>query len=223
VARTDIIFFDAGGTLIYPEPPVGEAYSAAAARHGIRAEPAVLEAGFGRAFAARKLDALPQDRAWWREIVRETMAPHGEADDFEALFTELYEHFASGAAWRIEGDAPATIRALRDRGYRTGVVSNWDDRLPDVLADLGLAPLLDPQVVSCFVGAEKPDPRVFHAALEAAEVVPERALMVGDDREADVLGARAVGMSALHYVAGAEPEADRIGRLADLLDLYPPR
>lgn len=218
--RVDIIFLDAGGTIIYPDPPIGEAYAAFAKGHGIDADPARLDAGFRRAFAARKLDGSPQGRDWWRETVRETFRPYGEGNDFEGLFTELYDHFASGAAWRPFDDAAETIETLRGRGYRTGLLSNWDDRLPDVLADLGLVPGLDPLVISWQVGAEKPDPRIFAAALTAADVAPARAVMVGDDFEADVLGARAAGMRAVHFVPGAEATDGRIGRLTDLLELY---
>jgi putative hydrolase of the HAD superfamily len=49
------------------------------------------------------------------------------------------------------------------------------------------------------VGVKKPHPEIFSAALQTAQVKPESALMIGDDLEADVLGALNVGMSAIHF------------------------
>ncbi|MCO5725213.1 YjjG family noncanonical pyrimidine nucleotidase [Robiginitalea marina] len=48
-------------------------------------------------------------------------------------------------------------------------------------------------------GAKKPDPRIFRVALEAAGIDPQQGVMIGDSTEADILGARAVGLQALHY------------------------
>ncbi|MEK9751231.1 MAG: YjjG family noncanonical pyrimidine nucleotidase [Flavobacteriaceae bacterium] len=60
------------------------------------------------------------------------------------------------------------------------------------------------QFFSCVINAEevgvkKPDPEIFNAALKRAEVLPEQALMIGDDLEADVYGALNAGWSALHF------------------------
>lgn len=48
-------------------------------------------------------------------------------------------------------------------------------------------------------GAKKPDPRIFRVALEAAGIDPQQGVMIGDSTEADILGARAVGLQALHF------------------------
>lgn len=47
------------------------------------------------------------------------------------------------------------------------------------------------------VGAAKPDPALFHAAMAHAGVEPGQTLHVGDDPELDVMAARQVGMQAL--------------------------
>ncbi|MCB0375881.1 MAG: YjjG family noncanonical pyrimidine nucleotidase [Sinomicrobium sp.] len=48
------------------------------------------------------------------------------------------------------------------------------------------------------VGVKKPDPRIFEHALEKASVHPRKAVMIGDSLEADILGARNVGMETIH-------------------------
>ncbi|WP_425297607.1 sugar nucleotide-binding protein [Nocardia asiatica] len=58
--------------------------------------------------------------------------------------------------------------------------------------------LIDGVVVSVPVGARKPNPGVFRAALGLADAEPDRPAVAGDNWTADVLGALAEGMSALH-------------------------
>jgi len=78
------------------------------------------------------------------------------------------------------------------------VVSNWDHRLPDLLAELGIGRFFGSIAYSAKAGAEKPDRRIFLRALEELGVEPVAALHVGDGRLEDVEGAVAVGMKALH-------------------------
>jgi HAD superfamily hydrolase (TIGR01549 family) len=96
----------------------------------------------------------------------------------------------------LPGAAPA-LGELRARGLRVVVVSNWDCSLPEVLAGIGLSKAVDAVVTSAVVGAAKPDPRIFRAALAAAGCDAGQALHVGDSLELDVAGARAVGIRAL--------------------------
>jgi putative hydrolase of the HAD superfamily len=102
-------------------------------------------------------------------------------------------------AIRFEADpaAKAVLSELRARGLRTVAVSNWDVSLPEALASVGLAELLDGIVSSAAVGAAKPDPRPFLYALELARARPEEAVHVGDSEREDGDGARAAGIRSL--------------------------
>lgn len=86
------------------------------------------------------------------------------------------------------------LRGLRERGIATGLVSNWDTSCRSVLEQTGLAPYLDPIVVSSEVGVEKPDRRIFEKALELSGDSPEHCLYVGDNYYDDGVGASQVGM-----------------------------
>jgi putative hydrolase of the HAD superfamily len=106
------------------------------------------------------------------------------------------------------------------------VVSNWDERLPPLLAELGLGDYLDAVVYSAAVGTEKPDPRIFLETLAQLGVEPSEGLHVGDSLREDVEGALAAGMEALHLVrSGApsvvqpDPSGGSRGDLADLSSL----
>jgi putative hydrolase of the HAD superfamily len=117
-------------------------------------------------------------------------------------------------------DAPPALRELRGRGLSLVVASNWDCSLRDVLAGAGLAPLLDGVVTSAEVGARKPDPALFGAALQVARSDPAGAVHVGDSLPNDVQGARAAGIRAVLMDRDGGAQAPRgvqtIARLGDL-------
>ena len=83
--------------------------------------------------------------------------------------------------------------ALRRRGLALAVVSNWDVGLAEHLGRVGIGALVDTVVTSAEAGAAKPDPAVFHLALERLRVAADRTLHVGDS-DSDEEGARAAGL-----------------------------
>jgi putative hydrolase of the HAD superfamily len=140
------------------------------------------------------------ERAWWRGVVRATfLAADGTArfPDFDAFFAELFDHFARPASWRPRPGCREALAALRARGLATGVVSNFDHRLPGILAGLGLAAHLGCVVLPGEAGAAKPDPAIFARALACLGVRAEGAVFVGDREDEDLAGARAAGMRAI--------------------------
>ena len=203
------VTLDAGGTLIVVAEPVGATYARVAARHGIVVQPGEVERRFRSAFAAAPplafAGASPtrlgdHERAWWYTIVREALGREVAGAPLDATFDELFAHYASGG--------PGVLAALRERGLRLAVVSNFDARLGPLLADLGLAPLVDAVVHSSRAGSAKPDPGIFRDALARLDVAPGDALHVGDEPVEDVSGARSAGMRAVLI--------DRAGRVPAL-------
>lgn len=205
------VTFDVTHTLIHC-PRLGEIYAEVLNRHGV---------GVSAAEAGRLVRLVWQELAcaadpsrdrftshpegptgWWRRFL-ERLCEHLEAPPpsrFAAA--ELFARFARADAWEVYPEVPETLNALRRQGLRLGVVSNWDTRLPDVLEGLGLAPFFDALVYSSAVGAEKPDRRIFEAALRSLGVRSGEALHVGDGRLEDVEGAQAMGMHAIHLTRG---------------------
>jgi putative hydrolase of the HAD superfamily len=88
------------------------------------------------------------------------------------------------------------------------VVSNFDQRLRAILADLGLAAQLDLIWLPSDAGVAKPDPAIFTSALSALGLAADRALFLGNDAERDLAGARAAGLRAVD-----------VASLANLADL----
>jgi len=110
------------------------------------------------------------------------------------------------AIWRAQEVEPieipgatACVAGARGAGARIGVVSNiWAPYESGFRrACPAIVPLVDSWHLSYRVGAAKPDPALFRAALSTAAVPAARAVMVGDSLEKDVRPALALGMTAV--------------------------
>ncbi len=112
----------------------------------------------------------------------------------------------------VQPDVKPTLQHLRAQGLKLGIVSNtsWPAAAHDSdLEHFGLIDLLPCRIYSCDFGWEKPDPRIFHAALECIGLRPEETAFVGDFLRYDVAGAHAVGMKAIWRRIPTRPtEAD---------------
>jgi len=226
--RFNVVFFDVGGTLIAPSPSLPEIYSRVLVPLGI--DCAVAE--FRRASVATwaEMDALVGkgrdryshfpggERDYWRHYVRRVLERVSDGKGAEEAASALHAAFSDPSAWAVFPDAQRVLPRLRDGGYRLGVISNWDSRLRPLLSKLGIAASFETMIVSCEVGAEKPDPVIFERALAALKVRPSEAFHVGDDFASDYQGARAVGLGAALLVRKGEfPAGARgIARLDEL-------
>ena len=195
------VLLDALGTLVGLEPPWQRLVDALHERHGIDVS------------TAEATRALRAEMAHYREHC----ASAGDAATLAALRRSCADVLASelgGTVAQLDRDelvavlldalrfapyseVPAALAALRDRGARLIVVSNWDISLHEVLEQTGLRPLLDAVITSAEVGAAKPAPAIFAAALAAADADADAALHVGDSLREDIEGASAAGIEAV--------------------------
>jgi len=129
----------------------------------------------------------------------------------------------------LEEDTIRVLQILRERGYKTGVISNFSvpEFVHKILAIYGLRDLLDVIVVSAEINKRKPSPEIFRFALNRLGVSASEAIFVGDTPDTDVRGARNVGMrTALierrdtSISSGDKPDFT-IKRLSELLNILP--
>ena len=69
------------------------------------------------------------------------------------------------------------------------------------------------------VGVKKPDPKIFKYALTDSRSKPKESLMVGDNYEADVLGAKKLRINTLHFVAHGEEIHNKNETIFKLIEL----
>jgi len=186
---TRALLIDALGTMVELEPPwvhlaaaLGTEPDEALVR-AVRAEMAYYKE---HAHEGRDAESLADLRARCAAVLSDAL---GRDVPVEAMMDAI--------RFRAYDDAAPALRAVRAGGVRTICVSNWDISLTGVLAECGLAELLDGVVTSAEAGARKPDPAIFARALELAGCAPSEALHVGDTPAEDVAGARAAGIQAL--------------------------
>jgi len=152
-------------------------------------------------------------RAWSptyrREAWRLALAEQGVADG--ALAQELGERFARERRERHEtfDDAVPALDALA-ADHALALVTNGASCLQrEKLAASGLVERFEVVVVSAEVGAAKPDPASFRAALAQLDCEPGQATMVGDSLRKDVRGALSAGLGAVWLNRSGRPAPDR--------------
>jgi FMN phosphatase YigB (HAD superfamily) len=95
------------------------------------------------------------------------------------------------------------LRRFKAQGHALGLVADSRPDTPiNVLQQHGLLELFDTLTISEVVGASKPDPEIFLAALEELGI-PERdygrVVMVGNNLERDIVGANRLGLISVYF------------------------
>ena len=93
---------------------------------------------------------------------------------------------------------------LRERGCKTGVISDCSDEIPVIWPETPLASLIDAAVFSCSVGFRKPEPRIYELAAERLQVPLAQCLYVGDGGSMELSGALKVGMHPVLFRLDAD-------------------
>jgi len=195
------LFFDAGNTLLRIN------YGAIAAelgRHGIHRDPDEVARAEYRARVrldphlapGRSTESQSAGGYYFRYLLEELEIADPETGRALAEWRKSYNR-PVGLWNQADAEAERVLERLRALGLTAGVISNSNGSVRGILEELGLARHLDFILDSAVVGVEKPDPRIFRMALDAAQVGPAEAVYIGDFYSVDVLGARGAGLRAI--------------------------
>jgi len=196
------VFFDAGNTLVFSDPqrtlaPLRERGLHPTQEQLYAAERAAkLRQDEARAHH-RSVDAQFWD-AYYGHLLREL-----DISD-AALQAALVAQTRTSLNWRtIQPGTGDALRRLQSR-FQLGIISNADGHIRELFETLALADCFAAFADSGLLGYEKPDPRIFRAALDSLGVAAQESCYVGDIYSIDYAGARAAGMHAvLMDLAGA--------------------
>lgn len=202
-----VIFFDAVGTLIHPEPSAPAVYAAIGRRFGSRLEEAEIAPRFRAAFRRQEeadcanglRTSEEREFARWRTIVGEVL---DDVSDAEACFQALYAHFARSDAWRFVPETEEVLTTLAARGHVLGIASNFDQRLRGIVAQMSPLRPVRHLVISSEIGWRKSAREFFAEMCRQAGSPPEHVLYVGDDPINDYAGGQAAGL----YVLIVDPD-----------------
>jgi 2-haloalkanoic acid dehalogenase type II len=215
------VLFDLGNTLIHFDGDWPDVFARAdqALLAELQAAGVRVDAGhFLAEFRARLNDYYAQRESEFIEhttgyVLQALLTEWGSPPLPEAaLRRALGEMYAvSQTHWKAEDDAAPTLERLLDGGYRLGLISNaGDDADVQRLVDNArLRPYFEVILSSAAYGIRKPNPRIFRHVLEAMDVPPGRAVMVGDTLGADILGARNAGLRSVWVTRRADTPGNR--------------
>jgi putative hydrolase of the HAD superfamily len=133
--------------------------------------------------------------AWWSDQSAAGLAELGLPLDLAVQIARY--RLGLPSRFVLDPDAIPVLQDLRERGYKIGLVSNWDGSLAATCSELGLTPYIDYVGDSTVFGQAKPAPAFFLHVLDQLGVPPEAAFHVGDHYDADVEGARAAGITPI--------------------------
>lgn len=219
------IVYDAVGTLMHVHPSVEAVYAAVGAEFGSKLTAPEIRTRFGSAFAAE--DGIDKEAGWrtserrerdrWRAIVGQVL---DDVTDVNKCFEMLFRTFAEPAAWTFDADWPTVAAAMKRRGFRQAIASNFDARLRGLVRGMPAGEVFERVIVSSEVGWRKPAPQFFEHVAQSLQLPPGEILFVGDDRANDYEPAIAAGMASVlvdqrdkHRDVGA----DRVRRLAEIV------
>jgi putative hydrolase of the HAD superfamily len=195
--------------------PIGELYHQPAVRLPLSNPPSPqeLDVSFRASFkeAMRKFPCYGfssniTERQWWFRVVRESLRKTGREypDHLTDQYCRLvYQAFGAQSSFTIFDDTIPALKLLRSHGLYIGVLTNSPHRtLEDTLPLLGLDHHLDWFVSCSDIGHEKPDKKLFDYTYELlCKKIPslkrEEIIHIGDNYEADYLGARNAGFRSL--------------------------
>jgi putative hydrolase of the HAD superfamily len=120
----------------------------------------------------------------------------GRSDARKSQIVEQISRGFVGESVRGLERSRQVLRTLKSR-FSLGVVSNFYGNLDHVLAEAGIAQLLEAVADSTRLGFFKPDVRIFNEALHRLGVMPGDAVMVGDSLEKDCAPARSLGLKTI--------------------------
>jgi putative hydrolase of the HAD superfamily len=216
----EAVFFDAGETLLSPNPSWSE-LSVLKLRergHDLTVEQMreawrhvgdyFLEAAENELMFWTSHDA---SKRFWTKLYLDQLDYLGIDDEGAALV--LYDTFSNPANYRLFDDAITTLDALRDQGLKLGVISNFEGWLRDMLIHFDVLDRFEVVAISGELELEKPDPRIFEWAMREMGTTPDVSLHVGDSPNFDAQPAHELGMTGVLL--------DRHGRWADLDAPYP--
>ncbi len=217
----NVIFFDVGNTLLFPNR---ERIHAPLTERGLQPDPEHLrdlERRTKNQFDSMMATNSTTDHSFWWMFYSQLLSEIRLNDD--AVLEQLVSGIRDSANWdQIRPGTADHLRAI-GRRYRIGVISNADGRIDDVLRRCHIADCFRTITDSALVGYEKPHPEIFRHALRSLNATPEESLYVGDVYSVDYLGATGAGMQAMlmdvpgAYTDKAVPRIESLDELQSVL------
>ncbi|XP_029990714.1 haloacid dehalogenase-like hydrolase domain-containing protein 3 isoform X1 [Sphaeramia orbicularis] len=197
------VLWDVKDTLLKVRLSVGEQYCKEAERMGLSISPAEVNAAFLQAYRdySRRYPNYGithglNGQSWWMAVVQNTFSKCGVQDPAlkNTISLNLYHNFSNADNWEVYPDTQKALKSCSALGLKLGVVSNFDNRLEEILRACKLLSHFSFVITSEEAGVAKPSPAIFNQALQKCGVPAANVAHVGDDYVRDYLTSRGVGI-----------------------------
>lgn len=171
----------------------------------------------------RLVDTFGRGKKGIRNDVHESHPEIRIEDVFSALFSEKgvsadeslvrqagqFFRILSIEHIRLYDGTKEMLSALRDNGQKIYLLSNAQKLFTEYeMNALRLTPYFEGIFISSEHGVKKPDPAFFSKLIDQYHILPERAIMVGNDGVCDIEGAKRTGLSTLYVRTEISPEEE---------------
>lgn len=228
-SKEHYIFLDVGDTLLTMKKPAGEVYFEVLKEFGLdssKHQNGHMERAFRKAYAHMTRHPLPDFRdkfhahedgseGWWRELLGFFLKEIGSDLEPDPIFQAIFKRFDEPSVWEIDPGFYELVEFAKQRGSGLGIISNWDHRLKQLLASVGVLDYFYPVIVSAEFGYEKPSPLIFQEAEKLVGLSPEKLIYCGDKVELDIVPTRSRGWTAFHK--HADGDIRDLGELTTIL------
>jgi len=217
------VFFDWLNTIAHPEPDRHVLFSQIARELGIEVPAQKLAKAIYNAENMVPAGAPPRwsegkDEApfiRYQEVLWAEAGVRMPRETMLEFIREISQRIRGGEiAWFLYDDVLPVMKVLKKSGLILGLISNL------IIGDVGLESYLDIIVTAKDVGANKPAPPIFLAALERAGVDASEAVYIGDQYETDIIGAKGVGIKPIlidrHDLMSEVSDCPRIRSLSEV-------
>jgi putative hydrolase of the HAD superfamily len=215
------LLFDLGGTLMHADgdwSPIlqagDEALSQKLAEHHIVLESSVFRRRIHEYYAQRDKDF---QETTYHFVLRQLLTELGHADVDESILRSALDALFSFTQkhWQLESDSLETIKLLKSKDYRLGILSNAgdDQDVQTLVKGFGIRPYFDFVLTSAACFYRKPHHRAFELALAHWNIAPTEAIMIGDSLEADIQGAQALNMRTIWITRRAQFSNENMQRI----------
>ncbi len=147
----------------------------------------------------------------------DTIGAAVQDDIIHVLAHEYIEHLSTFT--HLVPNAMEVLEYLSPK-YRLHIITNGFQEVQEKkLIGSNIHHYFDQIINSEMAGVKKPHPFIFELALTKAKVDPRNTVMVGDSLEADILGAKGIGMQTLHFNSNGEPDHDHCITINNLIEI----
>ncbi len=215
------ILFDLGGTLMHaredwtPNLEQGDnALGKKLLEYNIKIKPKIFRARLQEYYDQRDKDYR---ETTYHFVLSELLKEVGYAEVPESVIRSALDalYSVTQSNWQIEEDTVETLQKLKSQNYKLGIFSNaGDDKdVQELIETFGIRSFFDFVLTSAACFYRKPHPRAFEIALAQWSISPEEAAMVGDSLEADMYGAKSLGMQAIWITRRAQFKDEDMRRI----------